>query len=245
VRLSPYQLRYDGEWHVDAGSLDDALTSGGTHPRAILAIHPNNPTGHYLKAAELSLLIDRCRRHDLALISDEVFYEHRLDEAREPGPRLATVDGCLCFSLGGISKLAGLPQLKLGWVAVSGPPKAVSAALARLELIADTALSVSAPVQLALPYILEGSQAFVATAGVRLRRNLATLDRAIAGTPSSRLRCEGGWTAMLRLPATRTSEEWALRILECSGVLVQPGYFYDLGRPMNPDAYVVLSLLCT
>jgi hypothetical protein len=245
VVLLPYQLRYDGEWHIDIGSLDEALATEDATPRAIVAIHPNNPTGNYLKPSELDLLVDRCVRRGLALISDEVFYEHSLGEGATPAPRAATRDQCLAFSLGGLSKLAGLPQLKLGWIAASGPEALLRAALARLEIIADTALSVSTPAQLCLPYVLQGVGAFLAQVRSRLRRNLSALDRALAAAPAvTRLRCEGGWNAMVRLPATRSSEEWALRVLEQRGVLVQPGYFYDLGASLSADASLVLSLLC-
>ena len=245
VAVVPYQLRYDGEWHVDQSSLDEALSHPDATPRAIVAIHPNNPTGQYLKPSELDLLIDRCAHRGLALISDEVFYEHSLSERAAPAPRAATRDECLVFSLGGLSKLAGLPQLKLAWIAASGPAAMLSSALARLEIIADTFLSVSAPAQLALPYVLGGVDAFVARSKLRLHRNLLALDRALTAAPAAtRLRCEGGWNAMVRLPATRSSEDWAIQLLEQQGVLVQPGYFYDLGAALSADASVVLSLLC-
>jgi hypothetical protein len=152
---------------------------------------------------------------------------------------------CLVFSLGGLSKLAGLPQLKLAWMAAAGPEAVLREALARLEIIADTSLSVSAPAQLALPYLLPRVDSFLAPVRARLRGNFAALQRAIAATPpATLLRCEGGWSAMLRLPATHSSEEWALALLEQQGVLVQPSYFYDFGASLSPDASLVLSLLC-
>jgi aspartate/methionine/tyrosine aminotransferase len=248
LAVRPYQLRYDGEWHIDLNSLDEALSGHDGTPRALVAIHPNNPTGQYLKRSELDVLVDRCERRGLALISDEVFYEHAVEAgaaASTPAARAATRSECLVFSLGGLSKLAGLPQLKLAWIAASGPANLLDRALARLEIIADTFLSVGAPAQVALPYVLSKLDAFLARTRERLRRNLATLDRLLADAPTAtRLRCEGGWNAMVRLPATRSSEEWALALLEQAGVLVQPGYFYDLGASLNPDASVVLSLLC-
>ncbi len=250
VALHRYPLRYDGEWHIDFAALDAVLRAAETaspgQPRALVTLHPNNPTGSYLKAEELEGLVERCATRGLALISDEVFYEHRIADPRSrrraPAPRAASRAECLSFSLGGLSKLAGLPQLKLGWIAANGPPEPLSTALARLEVIADTYLSVSTPAQQALPAVLAGVEQAVAAIGARLRENLATLDRALEKAPHlTRLGCEGGWLAILRLPATRTSEAWALHLLETADLLVQPGYFYGLNAP---DAYVVVSLLC-
>jgi alanine-synthesizing transaminase len=249
VTLRPYELRYDGEWHIDLASLDEALSrsegASGSQLRAIVALHPNNPTGHYLKPAEFDALVDRCATHGLALISDEVFYEHGLAEQGITAPRAATHRGCLCFSLGGLSKLAGLPQIKLGWIAASGPELILTEALGRLEIIADSALSVGAPAQLALPYVLRRVDGFLAEVDARLRRNLGALDQALGeASAATRLRCEGGWSALLRLPLVRSSEDWAIHLLEQHDVLVQPGYFFGLASSLHPDSYVVVSLLC-
>ncbi len=237
----PYRLRYDGEWHLAPGALAEALAAAGGRARALVTIHPNNPTGHYQKVDELEALRECCQAEGLALISDEVFYEHRLTEGRPPAPRAAASDRVLTFSLGGLSKLAGLPQLKLGWIAASGPSGPLAEALARLDVLADTYLSVGAPAQLALPQVLGGADAQLARIRGRLLGNLAALDRALRRAPPiTRLRCEGGWTAVLRLPATRSSEGWALKLLDEAQLLVQPGYLYGLGEP---DAHLVVSLL--
>lgn len=240
LSLHNYPLRYDGEWHIDFGTLEATLLEGPP-ARALVAIHPNNPTGNYLKPAELDRLRAICAAQDLALISDEVFYEHGVEPPTAIADRAASGDHCLTFTLGGLSKLAGLPQLKLGWIAVNGPPELVATALGRLEVIADSYLSVGAPVQHALPYVLRHTDAFLGAADARLRKNLAALDRALVQAPHlSRLRCEGGFCAVLRLPQVRSSEDWALHLLVHNGLLVQPGAWYGL----TPDAYVVVSLLC-
>ena len=250
VRVGSYPLSYDGEWHVDKTALRAAVESTD-RLRAVVAVHPNNPTGNYLKTDELDLLVDLCVEHGLALISDEVFFEHALAGASDDhalaengnrAPRAASQSRCLSFSLGGLSKLAGLPQLKLGWIAANGPPALLDEALERLAIVADSYLSVGGPVQHALRYVLHpvAINTALQLLNGRLSRNLAVLDRALTAAPvATRLRCEAGWTAVLRLPHLRSSEDWAPRLLD-AGVLVQPGYFYGL----EPDAYVVLSLLC-
>ncbi|MGD8863819.1 MAG: pyridoxal phosphate-dependent aminotransferase, partial [Myxococcales bacterium] len=231
VAPAPYPLAYDGRWHVTAADLRAARTA---RTRAVLAVHPNNPTGSYLKADELEALAAL----GLPLISDEVFSPYPLDDLAEiPTARVAR--GPLVFSLHGLSKLACLPQLKLSWICVSGPDGLVDEALQRLELIADAYLSVAGPVQLALPAILDASAPVTRATHERLRRNLRTMRAQCAGSPVDALHVEGGWYAVLRLPVTRDDESWALRLLRDDGVLVQPGYFYDFdGGP-----YAVLSLI--
>ena len=237
VQPHPYPLRYDGEWHIDFPALEAAITA---RTRAVVLVHPNNPTGSFLKRAEYGRLAAICRARDLALICDEVFadYAYGEDAARLPSP--AGTDDVLTFTLNGLSKVAGLPQMKLGWIVVSGPAEERAAAVARLEVIADTYLSVGTPVQLALPHLLTGSEAVRAQIRARVAGNRRHLDAALTGDlPAHALPAEGGWYAIVRLPAVRSEEEWALTLLDHDNVLVQPGYFYDL--PFAPA--LVLSLL--
>jgi alanine-synthesizing transaminase len=244
VRPVPYRLAYDGAWHVDFASVDDALARAGGRARALVVVNPNNPTGSFLKRGELAPLATRAEAHALAVIADEVFapYGAGADDARvvalttEP----TFTDRVLTFGLGGLSKSCGLPQLKLGWTIVAGPPAAADAAMARLELVADTYLSVSAPVQAAAAGLLAlGRQARHAIAA-RVDGNRTHLARARpAASPCSVLASEGGWSAIIRVPATRSDEDWARALLADDGVLVQPGYFFDL----TGGTFVVVSLL--
>ncbi len=235
VQLVPYPLRYDGEWHVDLA----ALTELAANPRvrAVLALHPNNPTGNYLKADELAAIGALCAERALALIADEVFFDFAPPPASER-PRHAYEDcPCLTFALGGLSKAAGWPQLKLGFIVAAGPQRLLDEALERLALIADTYLSVGGPVQVALPEILRNAKSFQDRTRARLAMNLAELRQLSQGKRWSVLALEGGWSAVLRLPRTLTSEEWTLQLIE-QAVLVQPGYFYEL-----PESYLVISLI--
>jgi hypothetical protein len=232
VRVVQYPLRYDGVWHIDFDALASAITP---RTRAIVVVNPNNPTGSYLKRTEWEQL----QSFGLPILSDEVFS----DFAFAPDPtRLATLTGSsdvLTFSMSGLSKIAGLPQMKLGWIVAGGPDHA--AALEGLEWIADTFLSVATPVQWALPRILAASASVQEQIRSRTRANLGHLIERAAG-PGSPCRClhaEGGWYAILEVPRIRTEEEWALGLLAESDVLVQPGFFYDF----EAEAFLVLSLL--
>jgi len=237
LEVASYPLAYDGEWHVAASAVERALTS---RTRAVVAVSPNNPTGSYLKRDEAEALYELCAREGLALVSDEVFadYAFRPDPRRLPS--VATDGPALAFALGGLSKSCGLPQLKLGWIAVSGPRALREEALARLELVADTFLSVGTPVQRALPSLLGRLPELQGPIAARVSGNLAWLADSLGpASKASLLRPEGGWYAVLRVPATIPEEELALRLLESRGVLVHPGYFFDF-----PDeAFLVLSLL--
>jgi alanine-synthesizing transaminase len=252
VRAAPYTLDYYGRWSIDVDSLSRAVTP---RTRAILVVSPNNPTGSRLSAAELEALAALCERHGLALIGDEVFAEYTLNDASAgpaSGQAAAAVSGgrsqisvlsqqrALTFGLSGLSKSIGLPQVKLGWMGVGGPPDLVEAALDRLDLIADTYLSVSTPVQLAAPLLLERGQAVRMAIQSRLEANLRALQRAVAQAPScTLLHPDAGWTAVLRVPATRAEEDLVLDLLAEDRVLIMPGYFYDFPR----EAYLVVSLL--
>ena len=234
-----YSLAYHGEWRIDFDSLGAALTP---RTRAVVIVNPNNPTGSFLKRDERAQLMELCRVHRLALISDEVFSDFVFPATAKENLVRSVVDetGVLTFSLSGLSKVAGLPQVKAGWIAVSGPPDACRDALARLELIADTYLSVSSQVQHALPRLLKLGAAMQTAIQMRVQRNLSHLQAALAADSSARvLAAEGGWYATLEIPRNRSEEQWALELLEQDNVIVQPGYFYDFER----EAYLVLSLL--
>lgn len=235
VRLTPFPLFYDHGWHLDAEALRGAITP---QTRAVAVVHPNNPTGHFTKAAERRELEAICVEHGLALIVDEVFLDYGLTGQGEPsfacGPHPA-----LTFVLSGLSKIAALPQMKAAWIAAFGPEAALREALARLEVIADTFLSMNAPVQCALPDWLEGRGAIQGQIRERLRRNLAALGRELEGGSVSRLEVEAGWYAVLRVPAIEPDEALAVRLVRERGVEVHPGSFFGF-----PDSgWIVLSLL--
>jgi aspartate/methionine/tyrosine aminotransferase len=232
-----YPLRYDGEWHAGRGEVEGALTP---RTRAVVVVSPNNPTGSYLKRDEADALLALCAERGLAVIADEVFADFAF---RDDPRRVASLAGrpeALTFALGGLSKSCGLPQLKLAWIAASGPDAACDEALARLEIVADTYLSVGTPVQEAAPEILRDLPALQAPLRERTRANLSVLRERAARVPVVTLQePEGGWSAVLRVPAHRTEDEWCARLIEEDGVLVQPGYFFDFPS----EAFLVVSLL--
>jgi alanine-synthesizing transaminase len=232
VRLVPYSLAYDGVWHIDFESLRRAL---GPRSRAIVLVNPNNPTGSYVKRPELAALATL----GVPLIADEVFARFALDDDPELVTSVLGASPALTFCIDGLSKSAGLPQLKLSWIAASGPEQQVSEALRRLEWIADTYLSTTTPGQRALPALLDAAPAFRDALCIRLRQNRDALAAALAGSAASVLRLEGGWYALVQLPRVAAEDEWVLGLLEREGVLVHPGYFYDFERP----AFLVVSLL--
>ncbi len=234
VTVVPYRLAYDGGWHVDFPSVRAAITP---RTRGIVAVSPNNPTGSYLKSSELAQLAAL----GLPIVSDEVFarYALRDDGSRARSALEAQTQAPLVFALGGLSKLAALPQAKLAWMALGGEAARVEAALARLEVIADAFLSVGAPVQHALPALLASRGVAEQAIRDRTGANLRWLASAVADSAVSLLDAEGGWYATLRLPRTRGEEAWALAFLEEDGVHVHPGHFFDF----EDEAYVVVSLL--
>jgi alanine-synthesizing transaminase len=236
ISLASYPLAYDGQWHIDFAALDEAPPA-----KALLFVSPNNPTGSYLKEDEHRRLVAWAAERGMALIVDEVFAEYPAADAPRDRVELAARPGCeaLVFSLGGLSKAAGLPQLKLGWIAAAGPEALVAPALGRLELIADSYLSVATPVQLAAGRLLAAGAKVRAQILARVRANRAAVAAAVAGTAVELLPAEGGWSAVLRLPSTRSDEEIALALLRDHHTLVHPGYFFDFAR----GTYLVLSLL--
>ena len=236
VTLTPYPLVYAGGWHVDLDALKSAI---GPRTKAIIVVTPNNPTGSYLGVHELDAMLDL----GLPIVSDEVFATYPLRGSGPPEGRVASVATAsrgLVFALSGLSKLAGLPQMKLGWIGVSGEASLVAQAMARLELVLDAYLSVATPVQHALATILATRSATEQAIRARTARNLETLRNAMKSAPTaSVLDVEGGWYAIVRVPDVKTDEEWTLELVTRDSVHVQPGYFFDMGR----GAYLVLSLL--
>jgi len=237
VRVRAYPFAHDGEWHLDLAALRSAL---GPRTRALVVVNPNNPTGAYLKREECDALLAICAERGVALVSDEVFADFALGDDPRRVASVARDGPALAFALGGLSKSCGLPQLKLAWTAVTGPEGLVRDALARLEVVADTYLSVSTPVQLAAPELLARREELQAPIRERVLSNLQALRAAVGpGCPATILPPEGGWSAVLRVPATLTEEERVTRMLEERDVLVHPGYFFDFPA----EAYLVLSLL--
>ncbi len=262
VKPVRYPLVYDHGWQIDFHSLERAITP---RTRAIVVVHPNNPTGHFTKRAEIEKLNAICAERGLALVMDEVFLDFSLSEdfaskaasasplaTRLPRPSsgrsslaaspqsLAENSIALTFTLSGISKICGLPQMKAAWLVVSGRQTQKNEAKARLEVIADTHLSMNAPVQLALPAFLAQRNAFQDQLIARVRRNLAELDRQLSLQKAcSRLEVEGGWYVILRVPATRSDEDLALSLLNEKSVYVHPGSFYDFSR----EGFLVVSLI--
>ena len=235
IQAVPYALEYHGRWSIDFESVDRAPSD----VRAALVVSPNNPTGSYIASEDLQRLSQLCRDRGWALIADEVFADYPLDAA-DPVTDIAARSGVLAFTLAGLSKSVGLPQLKLGWMVAGGPPAARDEALAALELIADTYLSVGTPVQLALPDLLRAGAPVRAAIQERTARNLRAARSIAAGSPACDvLRTEGGWSAVIRVPATHGEERLVLDLLEIEHILVHPGFFFDFPR----EAYVVISLL--
>ncbi len=236
VVLREYPLFYDpgarssaqGNWLLDLDALEAAITP---RTRAILVVHPNNPTGNYVSAPERAALQVLCAERGLALIVDEVFLDYAIGDMEAGTAHFASfasaASPCLCFVLSGLSKICALPQMKLSWIAACGPESLVTQAMERLEIVADTFLSVNAPVQFALPHWLAGRHGTQARIRERLAGNLAALDRRLAGSLASRMSVEGGWTGVLRVPSTVDGEEFAMAAMG-KGVLVQPGEFYGL-----------------
>jgi hypothetical protein len=236
VESRRYALEYHGAWCIGPGELDRAWDPG---TRAVLAVSPNNPTGSILRDTDAVELVSACASRGAALIVDEVFWDYPLiDSLAEASP--FDSPACLTFRLGGLSKSAGLPQVKLGWIAVEGPAPLVDDALDRLELICDTYLSVSTPAQVAAPRLIEQGRGVRDRILERVRGNYRTLlSRAAGVSDVSVLNADGGWSAVIRVPATTSEEQFALDLLERHAVVVHPGYFFDFAH----EAFLVVSLL--
>jgi aspartate/methionine/tyrosine aminotransferase len=235
VKLVPYELVYDQGWQIEFESVRQAITA---RSRAIMVVHPNNPTGHFTRAWELERLNTLCGAYELALVADEVFLDYALSD--EQPLSFAANDGALTFTLSGLSKICALPQIKVAWIVASGPAELVRIALDRLEVIADTYLSPNAPVQWAVPELLTTRDGIQRQLRERTMHNLRELDAQL-GTArmTTRLALDAGWYAVLRTPATRSDEDTAIALIEREGVLIHPGHFFDFPG----SGYLVVSLI--
>jgi aspartate/methionine/tyrosine aminotransferase len=239
VSLVPYPLLLGGGFSIDLHALERAVDR---RTRAILVVSPGNPTGAFLRA-EMTALARIAAEHDLPIVADEVFGDYSLNDDPERVSTMAGVREPVTFVLNGLSKMLALPQLKLAWIAVGGGDEAVADALGRLDVIADTYLSVGTPVQWALPDLLPLRPRIQSMVMERIRGNLAwLLEQTSSGNPGSVCSVrppDGGWSAILDVPRTRGEEEWSLRLLDADGVLVHPGYFFDFPG----EGRLVVSLL--
>jgi alanine-synthesizing transaminase len=234
IKLTRYGLFYDHGWHIDLHALKQSITP---RTRGIILVHPNNPTGHFTKPEETAQLNEICSANGMTIIADEVFLDFSLGTRQKS---FVSNSAALTFTMSGISKVSGLPQMKFAWLAVSGPEEMKREALTRLEMIADTYLSLNAPIQLASPVLLQQRGSFQQQLMDRVRKNLAHLDIQLAKEKKvNRLKVEGGWYAVLRIPATRSDEEFAIDLLEKHDVYLHPGHFYDF----SGDGYLVISLI--
>jgi hypothetical protein len=238
VEVRPYPLAYHGGWAIDLEALAAAVSE---RTRVVVLVNPNNPTGAYVKRAELQTLSRLCAQRRMALVSDEVFSDYALGEAAD-GERVTTLAGmeeCPAFSMSGLSKVAGLPQMKLGWIVTSGPAELRAEAIEKLEWIADTYLSVSTPVACAAARLLACGVSVQRQIRERTAGNLAVARKALAGSAAGILAVEGGWYITVQMPRIRGEEDWAIQLLTQEGVLTQPGFFYDF----ESEAFLIVSLL--
>ena len=236
VEVRPYPLAYHGGWAIDLDALAAAVSE---RTRAVVLVNPNNPTGSYVKRTELQALSRLCAQRRIALISDEVFSDYPLGPDAERISTLVDVEECLAFSMSGLSKVAGLPQMKLGWIVTSGPAKLRAEAMEKLEWIADTYLSVSTPVACAAARLLASGELVQRQIRERTAGNLAVAREVLAGSAAGILAVEGGWYITVQMPRIRGEEDWAVGLLSQESVLTQPGFFYDF----ESEAFLVVSLL--
>lgn len=237
VEPIPYPLAFDGRWRIDADAVRERITTG---TRAIVVVSPNNPTGSTLKRDELDALVALAAEHDLAIVCDEVFSDYVTRDDPRRVRSVAETSTVLTFALNGLSKIAGLPQLKLGWIVANGPPSVLDEALERLEFAADLFLSVATPVQHALPALLALAPEVRQRILDRVSTNRAWLEARIGPDSVFRvLQAEGGWYAVVRVPRVVAEEQLVLDLLEHHDVVVHPGYFFDFEQ----DGMLVLSLL--
>ncbi len=237
VVIQQYLLHYDHGWYIDVDSIKRGITST---TKAIVLVNPHNPTGMFLKKSEYNAIQELALQKNLALIVDEVFADYAYQD--DPDRIISTAGNSkvLTFTMNGISKMIGLPQMKLGWVVVSGEETVRRETIERFEILCDTFLSVNTPVQVALPELLRIGVAIQGKILERVRNNYALLRREIGqNTFCSLLESEGSWYGIIRMPRTRSDEEWALHLLETTGVYLFPCYFFDF----SDDAHLVVSLL--
>ncbi len=238
TQLAFYDLAYNQErWAVDTSSVTEHIS---TRTKAVVTVNPNNPTGSYISKDEIVFLNGVCKKHDLALISDEVFYDYAFDDKKKT--TLVKNDQCLTFVMNGLSKVLGLPQMKLSWIVVNGHVNDVRQALKRLEMIADTYLSVNTPVQMAWPLWVNHLDAVQSGISARVKGNYEWLCRRLNSESFVKcLKTEGGWYVIVEIPDILSEEEWALKFLGEASVYVHPGYFFDADQ----DCCIVVSLLLT
>jgi aspartate/methionine/tyrosine aminotransferase len=236
IEVRQYPLVYHGGWSIDLEALAAAVSE---RTRAVVVVNPNNPTGSYVKRAELAAIARLCAERGIAILSDEVFSDYAMAPDPDRAPPLTGVEECLTFCMSGLSKIVGLPQMKLGWIVAGGPDAPRAAALERLEWIADTYLSVGTPVQCAAAKLLTAGEEAQRRIRERAAANLTHARGALAGSAANILAVEGGWYITVQTPRVRSEEEWVLELLVRENVLVQPGFFYDF----ESEAYLVLSLL--
>jgi alanine-synthesizing transaminase len=237
VELRAIELEFQRRWELDPSRLEAAIDQ---RTRAIVLVHPNNPTGSYLQTDEMRAVQRVAANAGIAVISDEVFYDFPLSDDPRRSPTATHAPQALTFSLGGLSKSCGLPHYKLGWIRLGGPEDQRKKALSALELIADNFLSVSTPVQTALPELLATGQGIGDFIRARTRANIASLRAVLAGNPALQLLpVEGGWSAVIRAPRRESDEDFVLGLVNATGVLVHPGYFFDFPG----EGYFVVSLL--
>jgi aspartate/methionine/tyrosine aminotransferase len=235
VKLVPYPLIYDHGWQIDFASMPKAV---GPLTRAVVVVHPNNPTGSYVKPQERDTLNRFCAEHDLALVGDEVFLDYAHDGRSRSS--LALNREVLTFTVSGLSKISALPQMKVAWLVASGPQAQWKDAVARLEVIADTYLSMNAPIQWAVPILLQQRKSMQKQLLGRVLANLTELDRQLAARKAcQRLGVEGGWNAVLRVPVTGSDEDLTIELLRSKSVRMHPGHFYDFPG----EGHLVLSLI--
>ena len=236
VLLERYRLAFYGGWYLELDSVERAFRQGA---RGVIVVQPNHPTGSCLTPGEIEHLEELCDAHGATIISDEVFGDFPWPPATSPLPSLLGKRRVPTFVLSGLSKVCGMPGMKVSWIAAAGPTAAREQALAGLEWIADLFLSVGSPVQAALPRLLEARHAFQPRVRARIGENLTALRALVARRPEFELLpAAGGWVAVLRAPHVRSDEEWALELLR-HDVVVHPGHFYEL----EGGAYLVLSLI--
>ena len=239
VEARPYRLEYahPAGWSMDLDSVEEAIRRGRV--KAVVLINPNNPTGSYVRGEERRRIVDLCERHGIAIVSDEVFFGFPVEGGERSS--LAGEREVLTFVLDGLSKRLGLPQMKLGWIAASGPAALLEEARGRLEIVADTYLSAAAPVMNALPRLLSEGRPFAQALRARLAANMAALRGILEGpgSPHRLLRCGGGWTALVESPALASEEELALGLLREEGLWSQPGFLFD----MEKEAFFTMSLI--
>ncbi|MGI8959370.1 MAG: pyridoxal phosphate-dependent aminotransferase [Bryobacteraceae bacterium] len=236
VRFVPYSLAYDGSWYIDFDHLRQQISP---RTRAVVVVNPNNPTGSFLKKFEAETLFDVAEERGLPIISDEVFMDYPIGSGADSFRTFIGQDSVLSFSLNGLSKAAGMPQMKLAWIALNGPERDRETARERLELLLDTYLSVGTPVQSALAELLDIGESIQEQIRFRTAQNMKSLQVLVEGSPLGCLHIEGGWSAILQLPTKLLEEELIARLLEEQNVIVQPGYFFD----MASENYLVVSLI--